>query len=244
MCRAGTFRRPMPGCSMRFAAMGLPVCADRIVAEGADGLVAFHAAIGAKRDALPFDIDGVVYKVDDRALQQQLGFKTREPRWAVAHKYPAQEQMTRVLAIDIQVGRTGKLTPGGQARAGLRRRHHRQQCHAAQPGRDAPQGCAHGRHGDRAPCRRRDPRGGRRGAGAPPAGRGEPFDLYQRLQALPGLRQRTSCGSEGEADCALHRRPRSARRSASRRCCTSPAGARWTSRAWATRWSTSWSTPA
>ena len=94
-----------------FAAMGLPVCADRIVAEGADGLVAFHAAIGAKRDALPFDIDGVVYKVDDRALQQQLGFKTREPRWAVAHKYPAQEQMTRVLAIDIQVGRTGKLTP-------------------------------------------------------------------------------------------------------------------------------------
>ncbi|KDB51004.1 DNA ligase, NAD-dependent [Sphaerotilus natans subsp. natans DSM 6575] len=94
-----------------FAAMGLPVCADRVVAEGADGLVAFHAAIGAKRDALPFDIDGVVYKVDDRALQQQLGFKTREPRWAVAHKYPAQEQLTRVLAIDIQVGRTGKLTP-------------------------------------------------------------------------------------------------------------------------------------
>jgi len=94
-----------------FAAMGLPVCADRVVAEGADGLVAFHAAIGAKRDSLPFDIDGVVYKVDDRALQQQLGFKTREPRWAVAHKYPAQEQLTRVLAIDIQVGRTGKLTP-------------------------------------------------------------------------------------------------------------------------------------
>ena len=94
-----------------FAAMGLPVCADRVTAEGAEGLVAFHAAIGAKRDALPFDIDGVVYKVDDRALQQQLGFKTREPRWAVAHKYPAQEQMTRLLAIDIQVGRTGKLTP-------------------------------------------------------------------------------------------------------------------------------------
>ncbi len=94
-----------------FAAMGLPVCADRVVTEGAEGLVAFHAAIGAKRDALPFDIDGVVYKVDDRALQQQLGFKTREPRWAVAHKYPAQEQMTRLLAIDIQVGRTGKMTP-------------------------------------------------------------------------------------------------------------------------------------
>ncbi len=94
-----------------FVAMGLPVCADRVVAEGAQGLVDFHAAMGARRDALPFDIDGVVYKVDDRALQQQLGFKTREPRWAVAHKYPAQEQMTRLLAIDIQVGRTGKLTP-------------------------------------------------------------------------------------------------------------------------------------
>ncbi len=93
------------------AAMGLPVSAERTVADGADGLVAFHAAIGARRDALPFDIDGVVYKVDDRALQQRLGFVTREPRWAVAHKYPAQEQITRVLDIDIQVGRTGKLTP-------------------------------------------------------------------------------------------------------------------------------------
>ena len=94
-----------------FAAMGLPVCADRIVAEGADGLVAFHAAIGAKRDALPFDIDGVVYKVNAIALQQRLGFVTREPRWAVAHKYPAQEQLTRLNAIGIQLGRTGKLTP-------------------------------------------------------------------------------------------------------------------------------------
>jgi DNA ligase (NAD+) len=91
--------------------LGLPVCADRSVVQGADGLVAFHQAMGAKRDALPFDIDGVVYKVNDRALQQRLGFVTREPRWAVAHKYPAQEQMTTLNAIDIQVGRTGKLTP-------------------------------------------------------------------------------------------------------------------------------------
>ncbi|MDE2092850.1 MAG: NAD-dependent DNA ligase LigA [Burkholderiales bacterium] len=93
------------------AAMGVPVCADRAVVQGADGLVAFHRAIGAKRDALPFDIDGVVYKVNSRALQQRLGFVSREPRWAVAHKYPAQEQMTVVRAIEIQVGRTGKLTP-------------------------------------------------------------------------------------------------------------------------------------
>ncbi|MFN6994520.1 MAG: NAD-dependent DNA ligase LigA [Aquincola tertiaricarbonis] len=93
------------------ARMGLPVNADRAVVEGADGLAGFHGRIAAQRDALPFDIDGVVYKVDDRALQQQLGFKTREPRWAVAHKYPAQEQVTVLRAIDIQVGRTGKLTP-------------------------------------------------------------------------------------------------------------------------------------
>ena len=94
-----------------FAAMGLPVCSDRVVAQGAEGLAAFHAAMGARRDALPFDIDGIVYKVNDLVLQQQLGFKTREPRWAVAHKYPAQEQLTTVQAIEVQVGRTGKLTP-------------------------------------------------------------------------------------------------------------------------------------
>jgi DNA ligase (NAD+) len=92
-------------------AFGLPVCADRMVAQGAAGLVAFHAAMGARRDELPFDIDGVVYKVNELALQRQLGFKTREPRWAVAHKYPALEQVTRLERIDIQVGRTGKLTP-------------------------------------------------------------------------------------------------------------------------------------
>ncbi len=93
------------------AAFGLPVDARRRVVQGADGLVAFHAEIAAQRDALPFDIDGVVYKVNSRALQQQLGFVSREPRWAVAHKYPAQEQMTLLRGIDIQVGRTGKLTP-------------------------------------------------------------------------------------------------------------------------------------
>jgi len=93
------------------AAAGVPVCADRAVVRGAEGLIDFHAAMGARRDALPFDIDGVVYKVNSRALQQRLGFVTREPRWAVAHKYPAQEQMTLLRDIDIQVGRTGKLTP-------------------------------------------------------------------------------------------------------------------------------------
>jgi DNA ligase (NAD+) len=92
-------------------AMGVPVCADRAVVRGAEGLVKFHREIAARRGALSFDIDGVVYKVNDRALQERLGFVTREPRWAVAHKYPAQEQLTVVRDIDIQVGRTGKLTP-------------------------------------------------------------------------------------------------------------------------------------
>ena len=94
-----------------FEAMGLPVSPHREVARGAQGLVAFHEKVAALRDSLPFDIDGVVYKVNSFALQQQLGFVSREPRWAVAHKYPAQEQITTVQAIDVQVGRTGKLTP-------------------------------------------------------------------------------------------------------------------------------------
>ncbi len=95
----------------RLRAWGLPVCELVEVALGAAALVAYHTRIGRQRDALGFDIDGVVYKVNSLALQQQLGFVTREPRWAVAHKYPAQEQLTTVLGIDVQVGRTGKLTP-------------------------------------------------------------------------------------------------------------------------------------
>ena len=90
---------------------GFPVAASVERVFGAAELAAYHARIGALRDSLPYDIDGVVYKVDSLALQRRLGFVTREPRWAVAHKYPAQEQLTTVLAIDIQVGRTGKLTP-------------------------------------------------------------------------------------------------------------------------------------
>ncbi len=90
---------------------GFPVASQTTQALGAPELIAFHDSIGAQRDSLPFDIDGVVYKVNSLALQRQMGFVTREPRWAVAHKYPAQEQLTTVLAIDVQVGRTGKLTP-------------------------------------------------------------------------------------------------------------------------------------
>ncbi len=90
---------------------GFPVSALVRRAQGASELIAFHGDVAAQRDQLPFDIDGVVYKVDSLALQRELGFATRQPRWAVAHKYPAQEQLTTVQAIDVQVGRTGKLTP-------------------------------------------------------------------------------------------------------------------------------------
>ncbi|MBU6503083.1 MAG: NAD-dependent DNA ligase LigA, partial [Burkholderiales bacterium] len=90
---------------------GFPVAAQVQIAQGATELIAYHESIGRRRDELPFDIDGVVYKVNRLALQQQLGFVTREPRWAVAHKFPAQEQLTTVLGIEVQVGRTGKLTP-------------------------------------------------------------------------------------------------------------------------------------
>jgi DNA ligase (NAD+) len=92
-------------------AWGFPVSELVSLCHGAKDLVAYHQRVEGLRDRLPFDIDGVVYKVNRLDLQKRLGFLTREPRWAVAHKYPAQEQTTQVLDIDVQVGRTGKLTP-------------------------------------------------------------------------------------------------------------------------------------
>ena len=90
---------------------GFPVSSLVRLAHGAAQLAAYYETIASQRDGLGFDIDGVVYKVNALALQRRLGFVTREPRWAVAHKFPAQERLTTVLAIDVQVGRTGKLTP-------------------------------------------------------------------------------------------------------------------------------------
>jgi DNA ligase (NAD+) len=92
-------------------AFGLPVNAERGVVRGPQGLIEYHRRVGELRAGLPFDIDGVVYKVNSLELQRRLGFVSREPRWAVAHKYPAQEEITDVTGIDVQVGRTGTLTP-------------------------------------------------------------------------------------------------------------------------------------
>jgi DNA ligase (NAD+) len=95
----------------RLEELGFPVCAERGVAQGVDGLLEFYGKVQAKRDKLPYAIDGVVYKVDRLDWQEQLGFVSRAPRFAIAHKFPAEEQTTEVVAIDVQVGRTGVLTP-------------------------------------------------------------------------------------------------------------------------------------
>jgi DNA ligase (NAD+) len=94
-----------------YSGLGLPVNTERAVVGGAEGLLAFFKTVGDKRDGLPYDIDGVVYKVNSRDEQDKLGFVSRAPRFALAHKFPAQEALTRLLAIDVQVGRTGAITP-------------------------------------------------------------------------------------------------------------------------------------
>jgi DNA ligase (NAD+) len=91
--------------------LGLPVGDFRRVVQGTAGLLAFYEEVGKARAALPFDIDGVVYKLNDRSLQDQLGFVSKAPRFAIAHKFPAQEMLTTLLDIEVQVGRTGSLTP-------------------------------------------------------------------------------------------------------------------------------------
>src|SRR5580692_10193517 len=90
---------------------GFKICPQSRVVEGADGCLEYYREMGALRPKLPYQIDGVVYKVDDLDLQRQLGFVSRAPRWAVAHKFPAEEALTTVRDIEFQVGRTGALTP-------------------------------------------------------------------------------------------------------------------------------------
>lgn len=91
--------------------LGLPVCTERRVLESVAEMLTFYQEVGAKRVNLPYDIDGIVYKVNAFADQARLGFVSRAPRFALAHKFPAQEALTTVLGIDVQVGRTGAITP-------------------------------------------------------------------------------------------------------------------------------------
>ena len=90
---------------------GLPVCNEIKRVKGINACVSYYEEILSRRDALPYDIDGIVYKVDALELQQRLGFVARAPRWAIAHKFPAQEEISRIIDIDFQVGRTGAITP-------------------------------------------------------------------------------------------------------------------------------------
>jgi DNA ligase (NAD+) len=95
----------------RLEALGFTVARERVVARGVDDLLAYYRRIGEQRESLPFAIDGVVYKVNKLEWQEQLGYVSRAPRYAIAHKYPAEEQLTQVEEVLVSVGRTGALTP-------------------------------------------------------------------------------------------------------------------------------------
>lgn len=95
----------------KLASWGLPLCPDISTADGGNGCLEYYNLILNKRDALPYDIDGVVFKVDDIAIQNRLGFVARAPRWAIAQKFPAQEEVTTLIDVEFQVGRTGAITP-------------------------------------------------------------------------------------------------------------------------------------
>jgi len=114
---AGGDLAPTHGATMqRLAAWGLRISPELAMVHGAAGCLDYYHRIGARRDSFDYDIDGVVFKVDELALQRELGFVARAPRWAVAHKFPAQEELTVVEAIEFQVGRTGAVTPVARLR--------------------------------------------------------------------------------------------------------------------------------
>lgn len=100
----------------RLREWGFPVSGESDVVKGAEGLLGYYRRMGERRESLPFDVDGVVYKLDDYAGQREMGFVSRAPRWAIAHKFPAQEQSTVLEAIEIQIGRTGAATPVARLR--------------------------------------------------------------------------------------------------------------------------------
>src|SRR5580658_2713951 len=111
LVEGGTVPDHHTGLLQAFRDWGLKTCPEARAVAGIAGCLAYYRDIGVRRDTLPYQIDGVVYKVDSRADQERLGFVSRAPRWALAHKFPAQEATTKLEAIDFQVGRTGALTP-------------------------------------------------------------------------------------------------------------------------------------
>jgi len=111
MVEAGELPDTQNGILSQLKQWGLPVCPETELAHGIDGCVDYYNRVQQQRDDLPYDIDGVVYKVNSLALQHRLGFVARAPRWAIAHKFPAQEEVTYITNVDFQVGRTGAITP-------------------------------------------------------------------------------------------------------------------------------------
>ena len=111
----GRFEGELPdtqvGILQRLRDWGLLISREMRLVEGVEGCLAYYRDIGERRSALPYEIDGVVFKVNDLGWQQELGFRSREPRWAIAHKFPASEEMTELLDVEFQVGRTGAVTP-------------------------------------------------------------------------------------------------------------------------------------
>src|SRR5690554_6732532 len=111
----GRFEGELPdtqvGILHRLRDWGMPISRELKLVEGIDGCLDYYRDIGERRSSLPYEIDGVVFKVNDLGWQRELGFRAREPRWAIAHKFPASEEMTELLDVEFQVGRTGAVTP-------------------------------------------------------------------------------------------------------------------------------------
>ena len=219
--------------------LGLRTCPEITVVAGVTGCLEYYQAMGRRRNALGYEIDGVVYKVDRLDWQRDLGFVSRAPRWAVAHKFPAQEETTVVRDIEFQVGRTGALTPvarlepvfvGGVTVSNVTLHNMDELAR-----KDV-------RIGDTVVVRRAGdviPEVVRVDSRPSPAGR----PRRRVAGALPGLRFARDA-RRGRGGRALLRRARVPRADGARRCGTSPRAVRWTSRAWATSWSSNSSTRA